>query len=172
MRLLCVSARKMSPLGATVMVRGPLRPVRNSSILKPGGNDSFAPSGFGTSRGLLFADGVSKGAGSFDTSTLCTRPGASFFQSASPLGGGGAGGGESAAGCRTCLRRGGPPAGPGARMVPLLTAVKYAIRFSRSAGFSTAMTMEEFGTTVVGDAGKRSSVAASQVRLDFFRAAL
>ncbi len=81
-RLLCVSVRKTSPLGATFIARGPLSPVRYTSILKPGGNLSFAFAGFGTTLGKFDADGVAPGAGNFATTTRCTTPGASFFQSA------------------------------------------------------------------------------------------
>jgi hypothetical protein len=42
--------------------------------------------------------------------------------------------------------------------------------FSRSPGFCTGMTMVEPGTTVVGEARKRSSVAASQVSWELFMA--
>src|SRR5262249_8616105 len=77
----------MSPFGATRIARGPVRLLANTSTLNPGGSDNFAPAGLSTNFGKFDAEDVSKGGGSFATSIRCTRPGTSFFQSASPFGG-------------------------------------------------------------------------------------
>ena len=64
-----VSVTKMSPFGATRIVRGFSASRVNTSILNPGGSDNFASSGFGTIRGKSAADWP--GAGSAATSIRC-----------------------------------------------------------------------------------------------------
>ena len=59
MRLPLVSETKMSPLGAILMTRGPLRSPAKTSALKCGGSLSWAPAGLSTSRGKFVAEGVS-----------------------------------------------------------------------------------------------------------------
>ena len=120
----CVSVTKMSPLGATVIARGPARSFTNTSALNPAGSDSFAPAGLSMKRGKLLAEGDAYGAGSFARSMRCTRPGLSFFQSATPCGAGAAG---------RAPPGGGPKARGGAGLkVPSFSAVKYATTLSRS----------------------------------------
>src|SRR5262245_6060460 len=94
----CVSATKISPFGAILIVRGPFKPLANVLTLNPVGTERFAVAGRSTRRGKLRAAGVSKGALRFATSIRWTRPGLSLFQSASPFDGAtlaaaGAGGG-------------------------------------------------------------------------------
>src|SRR5262245_55763522 len=152
----------MSPFGATRMARGPPRPLANTSTLKPAGTFGAAPSGRCTKRGKLLADGVSNGAGSLSRSILWTTPGASFFQSASPLAGAAAGGGPKPP------PPGGRPRGGASLNVPSFTAEEYGTRLSRASFFGTGMTMAEPGTTVVGEFRNLSSVPASQVRPESF----
>src|SRR6185437_1313379 len=56
-----VSATKISPLGATRMMRGPLRPSANNSILKPGGACGAASAGRATTRDMFAAAAVAPG---------------------------------------------------------------------------------------------------------------
>ncbi len=162
-RPVCVSVSRMSPFGAKRIARGACTLLVNTSTLKPSGTDSFAFAGLSTSFGKLAAEGVSNGTGRLATSMRCTRPGTSFFQSASPFGGPALGGGASPGG--------GPNRGRGASLnVPSFTAWKYAIRFWRSSGFGTGMTIADPGTTVVGEVRKVSSDAASQVRFELCNA--
>ena len=56
MRPARVSATKISPFGATRMMRGPLKPSANNSILKPGGTCGAAPPGLATTREKFAAE--------------------------------------------------------------------------------------------------------------------
>src|SRR5580658_6020296 len=84
MRPAAVSARKISPFGATRMVRGACRLLANTLTTKPAGTCSFARCGLGTILERLAFEGVSNGGGKFATLTRCTRPGASCRQSSEP----------------------------------------------------------------------------------------
>src|SRR6187402_752648 len=70
-----VSLIKISLLGPSIMKRGRM-PAKsmNSSITNPGGAVSAAPSGFGTTVGLLRDDGEANGAGRSFQFTGSLRP--------------------------------------------------------------------------------------------------
>src|SRR5216683_1128578 len=63
MRPASVSATKISPFGAALIIRGPSNPFANSAILNPGGTFGAAPSGLGTTRETLAAERVAPGSG-------------------------------------------------------------------------------------------------------------
>jgi hypothetical protein len=72
---------KISPFGATRIVRGPSTSRVNPSTLNPGGTASFASAGFAAMRRKSAADCVANGAGNAATSTRCA-PGASSLSCA------------------------------------------------------------------------------------------
>src|SRR5262249_34349699 len=156
------------------IARGLVMSFANTSTLKPGGSCSFASAGLSTSRGKFAEEGVSNGGGSAATSTLCTRPGWAVFQAGVPFGGPPVGGALQPGGPALAdgvMPGGGPRrSGVASLNVPSFSAEKYAITLSRSSFFGKATTIAEPGTTVVGEVKKRSRVAASHVRWEFFNA--
>ena len=80
MRPARVSATKMSPFGAVRMMRGPLRPSANNSILKPAGTCGAASAGRATTREAFAAEAVAPGAGRSCGRIRRTVPGLSACQ--------------------------------------------------------------------------------------------
>src|ERR1700730_5972713 len=145
-----VSVTKMSPLGATIIRRGPRRSEANNPISKPGGTFACAYPGLGISLGGLRAEEELKGAGRFARSILCVRPGASCFHSASDA--------DAVA-----------PAGvaPGDTFAAAaFTLRKYWTRSARLVLSSTDTTMAVPGTAFVGDARNRFRLRASHVNFE------
>ena len=91
---------------------------------------------------------LANGGGRLATSIRCARPGTSFFQSASPFGGA----------ALAAIGGGVNWRGGAALNVPSFTAWKYAMTLALSASLGMATTIAEPGTTVVGEARKRSNV--------------
>src|SRR5580704_11867905 len=70
-----VSARKMSPFGATRITRGIFKPSAKSPTWKPAGACGSAPAGLGTIRDLRVADSVMNGFGKSAVVILRNAPG-------------------------------------------------------------------------------------------------
>jgi len=109
-----VSATKTSPLGATRITRGLVRPVTNGAAVKPGSVCSSAPAGRGTTLEGARPSGAGRSGGRSATVIWRVTPGASARQSpnaAGPVRVAAAAGMATAAASAMAVQRfiGGPP---------------------------------------------------------------